>query len=74
MVPSYYEFEVQTTEFSDESSLLQGVSGPYVDDFFSSSRDNQITYSSWNQFPTEDNPNGLYKFVSFSVSRDLDKK
>ena len=46
-IPSYYEFKIQTTLFSDESSLLQ-VSGPDENEFFHSNRESKVSYSSWN--------------------------
>ena len=56
---------------SDETQIVQF--GNSVDREFNSFVDN-ITpqYSSWSNFPTDDNPLNLYKFASFEVNLNKD--
>ena len=56
---------------NDETQLLQFGSS-IEREYFSYYDDLAARFSSWNQFPSEEDPHTLYKFVSLEVNLNKD--
>ena len=68
--PSWISKAVSTSVLSDETDFLQlGQQSETL--FYSAFNDMSPNPSSWNSFPTEEDPEAQYKF--FSVSFEFDK-
>ena len=70
-MPSYYQFRLESNELNDSSSYLQ-LLGPTLTNFYNHNIDIKMADSTWNDFPTKEEPLNRYKFVSFDVVRDSD--
>mmetsp|Transcript_2845 Transcript_2845/g.3878 ORF Transcript_2845/g.3878 Transcript_2845/m.3878 type:complete len:138 (+) Transcript_2845:506-919(+) len=64
-------FLLQSKQLEDDSEYLSyGVSEE--ESFLTLKTDGNLIYSSWNEFPSAENPYSDYKFASFAVMRESD--
>ena len=70
--PSYFYQYIESNELNDSTDYLQ-LSSYEQKPFFTNKKDNvNILSSTWNTFPTKENPNNRFKFLSFYLIRDPD--
>ena len=48
------------------------IGSPHVTSFYTNILDQNIIDSTWNQYPTKENPKSRYKFTSCLLARDPD--
>lgn len=72
-VPSWLNFDILQNRRSDETDLVQLGNKDETDFYNLNMQTFQLGVSSWNLYPTEEDPGSLYKFTSLymKVSRDL---
>ena len=72
-MPAYVDYDIMSEMLSDETSLVQ--LGDSVDrPIYTYNEEMKVTDSNWNKFPTTENPESKYKFLSVVVNTNPDLK
>ena len=69
--PEVYNLFLQDNQLEDDSTYFQLTSAEQID-YYSLKTDKPVVISSMSNFPTEEDPLALYKFMSFTIERTFD--
>ena len=70
--PNWLTSKIQKKALEDEVEYLQygNINSDYYNNFMI---DSNVRPSAWSKFPTQDNPNGKYKFTSLEITYSQDQ-